>query len=995
MTKQITKISIIIKMMVLLSALFSLFTFASSDVYAAKIDEQNYEGFDYTFDTDTKTATITKYRQHSADVVIPKTVNYKGVDYTVDTIGGGAFNYFSIMFEIKTVVLPDSIVKISDTAFGSQAKLTSINFPDGLEYIGIESFYDCVSLTEITIPNSVKGLGSEAFFGCTNLKSITSYISSGCKKDIASTIFGYSKVWNNESSDYEFKAIEGISYKGYHNLKIDNIIDGLTNPGTIEYIEEPLKELRVKCAIPVPEFGDTINQPVDADYSLDMEDGDPGYDLFGVNAIYSGWYYYSTLNGRPYYKLSDGDKYSDRVVTFMLEINPLYKGWYDFRNTDIYLNGKLCERIVFETYYDYYFQAFYKFDLDAAEIEIQPECYGNNYDNKVKIDGDDFTGYNVTKLVKKGSTQKLIAQAADGYEFVEWRKAKGDLNSAYAEPVGTNTTITVNPTEDVKYYAMFRPILSSSGELDGAKYEFNSVTGTLVFSPKNPGSSDYISVGDYSVGDSPFSGNDLIKNVIFEEGINGIYDGLFYGCNNIGYIKIPSTVNYIGSLAFNWCYIHGGDGFDVNSDNDYYKSVDGVLYTKNGKKLERFAQKPSVTEFAVPEGVETIGHRCFDSVRLDKLTLQNDGLTLYNYAIKYADIKHVEIKNGVENLGDYSDWLSEDTEVYIPASVKEVGSQITFTDGEKVTAINVDPNNTVYESIDGVIYKKTEDGLIIHRYPSGKTKEIYTTPAGVKSIGFCSFRGPNPYLKEIVFSEDMEEINFDYLESFSDMTFKVMNSNCNFVGSFSGSGTNIMMGYKGSTAEIYATKTYPYSFTFVPLDSVLGTLAKPSNLSWEGSKAKWDAVPNAEKYLVELRYIDNGYDYLQKSLYTTDTEVDLKDEMYGTEYKYYFRVTAMCIGYDLSETAESAEISSWVIKKDITGINVDGYVLSWDPYVDNGGHEADEYLVLCYDQDDNIVLASSGASTSQEIGSYYKGKGLGWGNYKITITAKRYVNSCY
>ena len=125
------------------------------------------------------------------DVTIPSTVEYKDKDYIVKSIRFGAF---ARCYNLASVIIPDGVTSIGDSAFfgcknlvrvntGANSKLenigryafsgcssiTSITIPDGVTSIGDEAFRDCSSLTSIAIPDGVTSIGDSAFFGCKNL----------------------------------------------------------------------------------------------------------------------------------------------------------------------------------------------------------------------------------------------------------------------------------------------------------------------------------------------------------------------------------------------------------------------------------------------------------------------------------------------------------------------------------------------------------------------------------------------------------------------------------------------------------------------------------------------------------------------------------------------------------------------------------------------------------------------------------------------------------
>jgi len=70
-------------------------------------------------------------------------------------------------------VIPESITKISQSAFGNCTKLTGVTIPDSVNDIGANAFINCTKLTGVTIPNGVTSIEFRAFNYCINLTSVT------------------------------------------------------------------------------------------------------------------------------------------------------------------------------------------------------------------------------------------------------------------------------------------------------------------------------------------------------------------------------------------------------------------------------------------------------------------------------------------------------------------------------------------------------------------------------------------------------------------------------------------------------------------------------------------------------------------------------------------------------------------------------------------------------------------------------------------------------
>ena len=101
-------------------------------------------------------------------------------------------------------------------------------------------------------------------------------------------------------------------------------------------------------------------------------------------------------------------------------------------------------------------------------------------------------------------------------------------------------------------------------------------------------------------------------------------------------------------------------------------------------------------------------------------------------------VTSVSIPNTVSNIGmsvfSYCNGL---TKVNIPAGVTYIGAG-AFNSCMSLSAIDVDPSNPVYRSIDGVLFDLSLTALL--QYPGGKVGN-YTIPGTVKSLQAMAFAG--------------------------------------------------------------------------------------------------------------------------------------------------------------------------------------------------------------------------------------------------------------
>lgn len=87
--------------------------------------------------------------------------------------GIGPFSGYGAFFELKSLVLPDSLISIAEYAFSGCYSLSSVTFGNNITNIGPSAFEGCEALKSIVIPDSVTSIGDSAFDACHNLTSVT------------------------------------------------------------------------------------------------------------------------------------------------------------------------------------------------------------------------------------------------------------------------------------------------------------------------------------------------------------------------------------------------------------------------------------------------------------------------------------------------------------------------------------------------------------------------------------------------------------------------------------------------------------------------------------------------------------------------------------------------------------------------------------------------------------------------------------------------------
>lgn len=190
------------------------------------------------------------------------------------------------------------------------------------------------------------------------------------------------------------------------------------------------------------------------------------------------------------------------------------------------------------------------------------------------------------------------------------------------------------------------------------------------------------------IGGGAFYGCTSLGSVTMGGNVVSVGDFAFYGCDRIGSVTLSASISSIGMSAFGNCI--GLKEF-ILKDGGRFSVRDGVLFTDDGRTLVQYPCG-KVGAYVIPDGVTKVA------------------------------------VGALEHLVGL-------TSVTVSASLASPDAML-FLDCPNLKEINVDKANSVFCSVDGIVYSKDMSTLI--RCPEGRTATVIVAK-GTEVIGPMAF----------------------------------------------------------------------------------------------------------------------------------------------------------------------------------------------------------------------------------------------------------------
>lgn len=616
----------------------------------------------------------------------------------VTEVGANAFAYCS---GLTSVVLSQSVAWLDDSAFLNCSGISSLTMPKGVAGIGYAAFRGCGSLTSVTIPASVIGINSAAFSNCSSLENIAVDGKNIYYISVDGVLFNKNRTTlvaypsGKKGTAYTIpKGVTSIGANAFSYCR--NLID-VTIPENVTSIggdafNSCSNLVRVTIPKSVTSIGSSAFENCSSLTSVTIPEN--------VTSIEWGTFYgCKSLTGviiPENVTVIGGNAFDgcSSLISVTIPKSVMSIGELAFRN---------CSRL--------------------TNVAI-PE-------NVPSIAMDTFNGCNsLTSVTIPKSVTAIGIRAFDGCDSMKDVYYTGNQSQ----------------WDKIKIYDCNESLLGATLHLNSVAPAASGKCGDdLVWALTDDGVLTISGTGemaDYpNFPDVPwYDDREKIMTAVIEPGVTNICSFAFFGCKNLTSVTIPEGVTSIGSYAFNACNLTSMEipasvtaigtldasalgagrnltGYFVDEKNTAYTSVDGILFSKDGTVLVAYPQGKNDTSYSIPESVTCIASDAFGGSRLTSVTIP-ESVTSIRLGAFFGC-------NGL-------------TSITIPKSVVSIGD-LALADCANLSSIYADEENTVYTSVDGILFNKEKTTLVV--YPSGRKTTSYRIPEGVTSIGDYAFDG--------------------------------------------------------------------------------------------------------------------------------------------------------------------------------------------------------------------------------------------------------------
>ena len=665
----------------------SNYSFAQDSEYDMEVD-----GIYYKVNTEELMALVVRApyeKPYAGNLTIPATVTRGRFTFNVVAINSGAFNNtgnlesvtilsdgtngvfyiaddaFAYNRTLKKVVLPNTLQAIGTRAFISCTALQSIVIPSSVEEIGLRAFNGCSSLASITFPDEMpeKAIGDEAFYGC----GITTLTLPKGVKQAGKEAFAKCKKLTKVNFADDYQVISELMFAECSSLEEITFPSSVVAMNSMAFYCCPLKKVVIPSTIKYMPWDaflycNKITEffILDSEEELGVWNADDDDDLTNLKTLYLGRNLNYIDNGVEKHlypsKLTIGPKVTNLLDIFGDDIQEITSYIIDPASVPEHFSTKVKANAVLKVpaaSYDLYCNAkgwkdfFFIEKMAGQKPEVGTVCNVTVGNNELAFK---VTDNNSMEVEVSAANRDNISGAISIPKTVEIDGNTYTVTSigyyAFSRCSGLTSVTIPNSVTNIGLCAFSECTGLTSVTIP------NSVTNivALAFSQCTGLTSVTIPNSVTTIEPGAFQFCSGLTSVTIPNSVTSIEEYAFYGCSSLTSVTIPQSVTYINLNPFGNCvnltYIK------VDNKNNYYISVNGVLYNKDMSLLICYPAGKTDVSFSIPNSVTSFGTAFQGCKKLNSVTIPNSVTSIEERAFQFCSgLTSVTIPNSVTSIG--------------------------------------------------------------------------------------------------------------------------------------------------------------------------------------------------------------------------------------------------------------------------------------------------------------------------------------------------------
>ncbi len=619
--------------------------------------------------------------------------------------------------------VPGTVTSIGVSAFYNNKLLTAITIPDRITSIGVSAFYGCTGLKELTIPaglDSVVLNEHPAFEGCVNIEKIV-FTGSGewfvyGDSDSQSSYYGYTPWQFSRSALKTVDISNGVTTVDKFAFAGCSALESVILPNSVESIGIStfkdcvgLKKLSVPTSLNTVVFNETCAFEGCVNVAeITFTKGKGTWFDYDRDAEHQKYYF-----GFTPWNLTKVE------LTAIISDDIEFIDWHAFEDCETIVNLTIGNSVKsIENYAFSGCRALRSVDIPDSVTSIGGAAFQGCYAlTHVSLSNNMTTIASTTFLSCKALSDVDFGRSVKSIGYMAFQDcAITSLNLENIEYIGESAFSGNTDLIEVK--------LGNSLETIGVGafwhcYDLKEVDfGTSV---KTIGNNAFSSCWNLqsvnlpssveTIGYAAFSYCWQLKEAILGDSVTTLGGGAFYECHRLTHVTIPISVNAVGSGEY--------DAFGLASaiENITFTKGSGTWYKYDATSNVPWRTTSASVTITLSEGITSVPDEMFN------------GCTKINY---------LNISSSVTTLGEKSFYMCTGLRtVTIPSTLTSIGS-FAFSGCTALGSIDVENENRIYSSADGVLFSKNQSVLI--QYPTGRSATSYTVPNTVVSIGEGAFK---------------------------------------------------------------------------------------------------------------------------------------------------------------------------------------------------------------------------------------------------------------